>query len=123
MERRVNCFNFIFSKCYNESKCPYGHVIVNNKDEYLYKLNQDLDGVRENTSPVDTQPRFNTVLDDSLIRSAEMALVNCRVCNSYKLERQSSSNEIFICRECQIGRMGQDLSQSGFLIQRNIFTM
>ncbi len=38
MEKRPNCYNYIFSKCMVGDRCPLGHVIVHDKEEYMRKL-------------------------------------------------------------------------------------
>ena len=35
MEKRPNCYNYIFSKCMVGDRCPLGHVIVHDKVEYM----------------------------------------------------------------------------------------
>ena len=38
MEKRPNCYNYIFSKCMIGDRCPMGHVIVRDKEEYMRRL-------------------------------------------------------------------------------------
>lgn len=50
METRLNCYNYIFSSCRAGKHCPYGHVIVNNKEEYYRNYELNINNTRERTS-------------------------------------------------------------------------
>jgi hypothetical protein len=123
MERRLNCYNYIFSSCQFSSNCPYGHVIIPNKDEYLRSYELNIDGVRDKTSPrgnfhIDLNninETFNEYESNKKKRKGhhnmdnytEMIYVNCTTCNSLKWEKRSYANylkrrdEGYICKECQ----------------------
>lgn len=128
MERRLNCYNFIFSKCVLGSRCPYGHVIVSNKEEYLHKYNHDIDKTRKNTSPRDNleiRPiGARDFLDSHNAGSSldsEMKFVHCSQCNSLKLEMRPNPNWNYLCRECELCSLNRDFGSLGFAYSKNIF--
>lgn len=121
MERRLNCYNYIFSNCIMESNCPFGHVIVNNKDDYLRRYESNVDGVKDKTSPrgnfhldlnriSDTWNEYENNKRRSAVspRDNNVAFLSCIRCNVLKPETKSLSNylkthnENFICRDCDI---------------------
>lgn len=122
MERRLNCYNFIFSSCLQAGRCPYGHVIVDNKDDYLRRYEMNENGTRDNTSP---KGNFQMNLWNNKEMSTEffndknskkkkfkaaddnsVGFLNCVNCNTLKCESKNfttflrNKNEPFICREC-----------------------
>jgi hypothetical protein len=123
MERRLNCYNYIFSSCLQGGRCPYGHVIVDNKDEYLRKYEMNEQGTRDNTSP---KGNFQISLWNNKdlggpeffndkggkkkkFRAADdnqVGFLNCVNCNTLKCESKNvaqylrNKNEPFVCREC-----------------------
>jgi hypothetical protein len=51
MERRLNCYNYIFGSCKLGTRCPYGHVVVKDRDEYLRQLEINELNTAGRTSP------------------------------------------------------------------------
>jgi hypothetical protein len=51
MESRLNCYNFIFGTCKLSDRCPYGHVIVKDKESYMRSLNINDSDIASRTSP------------------------------------------------------------------------
>jgi hypothetical protein len=51
MEQRLNCYNYIFATCRLGERCPYGHVIVKDKDDYQRRLDISTSDIASRTSP------------------------------------------------------------------------
>ena len=112
MERVLNCYNYIFSTCQASSKCPYGHVIVTNKEEYFKKYELNIDGTRDRTSPKGNllinlwsspnrkKKRFKA-MDDNCI-----CFLSCSKCHTSNCENRSlaislkNKGELYLCKNC-----------------------
>jgi hypothetical protein len=77
MEKRDICFDYIRGEC-NNYKCQYGHVIVNNKEEFL-KKHADRIRVRFTTS-VEYEPSFMEIHSISDNRAIEKVISKCIKC-------------------------------------------
>lgn len=150
MERRLNCYNYIFSACHSGSKCPYGHVIVQDKDEYYRKYEMNEEGTRDNTSPRGIQhfefgnsgPKRKKKnksygghghLNNSNPEDYQVRFIDCAHCNITKCENRNfvvylnQRNEQFICRDCQQkGKLLYDLEKrkgNGFTERFDVYNM
>ncbi len=92
MERRLNCYNYIFSNCKFGGNCPYGHVNVMNKEEYFRKFEKNEDGYRDRTSPrnndnqnliFNNQNNYNKQINFKSVDDwgTQISFVICSICN------------------------------------------
>jgi hypothetical protein len=105
MERRLNCYNYIFGDCCLGNKCPYGHVVVNDKEEYKRRMELNIDHVNERTSPrglkiINYECPIETVKDDSVCYLAPF-YASCIYCKSLKIVKRKNRNKDYICKECR----------------------
>jgi hypothetical protein len=103
MERRLNCYNYIFGDCQLGNRCPYGHVVVSDKEEYKRRLELNIDNISERTSPRGLQ-FINYeypvgIKDDSVSRLAP-SYVNCIYCKNMKIVKRTRRND-YVCKECR----------------------
>lgn len=109
MERRLNCYNFIFAHCNMGKKCPFGHVIVNDKDEYKRMLDFNINQLSERTSPRGSQfinfeypveSKNYTIRDDSACAIAP-TYINCKHCRNLKIIKRKHKRKDYVCKECR----------------------
>jgi hypothetical protein len=133
MERRLNCYNYIFSNCSNGSKCPFGHVIVPDKDEYLRQMESNENDLNFRTSPrggfSGDLNKINDIWNDyehkknSFEQTSEMCFIACSRCRNLKSEIKSVHKYLkqhgipYICYECKTDMQGED--KRGGLITSN----
>ena len=92
MEKRLNCYNFIFGTC-NMDRCPYGHVIVNDKEDYLRKLETNDLRPTLRTSPKGV---ININFDEPIRICTKYKRYICKICGKI-----NGSYNCSICRQCE----------------------
>lgn len=105
MERRLNCYNYIFGDCPLGNKCPYGHVVVSDKEDYKRRLELNIDHVSERTSPrglqfINYEYPIGIVKDDSAC-SVAPSYVNCIYCKNMKIVKRNNKRKDYVCKECR----------------------
>lgn len=124
MERRLNCYNYIFSSCEHGDSCPYGHVLVNNREDYERKLESNEGNLRERTSPrgafhidlskigdqwkdYENSKKKLKLKHHYNLEESPLTLITCSSCNSLKTVNRSYYNYFkkrddgYICKECE----------------------
>ncbi len=115
MEKRLICYNFIFSTCNLKEKCPFAHIIVKDKEEYHRKWEKNEDKLRDLTSADYFSKGFlkNQKRRKRKGRSYDkdnadnVTFINCVSCNATKCEKKSltlalrQSAESYVCSECE----------------------
>jgi hypothetical protein len=92
MEKRLNCYNYIFGTC-NVDRCPYGHVVVNDKDDYLHKLESNDFRTIGRTSPKGIiKINFNEPIKIPIKYKRCICKICCKMTESYNST---------ICRDCE----------------------
>jgi hypothetical protein len=106
MERRLNCYNYIFGDCVMGKKCPYGHVIVSNKEDYKRRLELNIDHTSDRTSPKGSQfINYDYPIEaNKEDKDYQLAppYVCCFYCKNLKiLKRTANKKKDYVCKECR----------------------
>jgi hypothetical protein len=143
MEKRLNCYNYIFSNCSSAGRCPFGHVIVQNKEDYYRKFEMNEDGTRDITSPKTFHiEMFSNDHEDNHQKRKkrnrahhksqdddQVSFINCVHCNTLKCEKKglvlhlNQRNEPFVCSECRGKNRMADQATTNFFDRLNVYNM